>query len=468
MMNIRREIMKKWSHKFVLFITIFGLSNLFLFGSQTIKAYADGTETLGTSSVTIASGTGMVAAGTGLAEQPGSISFSIPEEDTVKQVLLYWEGQDFDSFTGDDTIIVENNEVFGTQIGGPIFWTLGYGVSATYRSDITSLGLVEPGENTLSIEGLDFTKFANGVGVLVITDNGSPLSDIAVRDGHDLAYIDWQSPQDTTVPQTFTFDASEEERIAELTMFVSAVSGSNSTYGFRPTAIDIIVGDVTVTYDNLLDSIDGQEWDTVVLDVVIPAGETMLTVQVLSVDNLGIGGLPASLIWNVAALSVPSFGGGEGCTPGYWKQKQHFFAWEEYQTDTLFSEVFDDAFPGMTLLKVMRQGGGGLNALGRHAVAALLNASSHDTNYDFTVDEVIADFNSAFPGSKEDYELAKDIFQYYNEQGCPLGNGKEAVETNDSSDHTSIINTTEHSLDESNRGSSSSGGCFISAIAEYI
>ena len=37
---------------------------------------------------------------------------------------------------------------------------------------------------------------------------------------------------------------------------------------------------------------------------------------------------------------------------------------------------FDDAFPGMTLLEVLSQGGGGLNALGRHTVAALLNAAS--------------------------------------------------------------------------------------------
>ena len=57
--------------------------------------------------------------------------------------------------------------------------------------------------------------------------------------------------------------------------------------------------------DNLLDSADGEEWDTVVIPVVIPAGETSLTVQALSVDNLGLGGEPASLNWIAAGLSVP-------------------------------------------------------------------------------------------------------------------------------------------------------------------
>ena len=40
----------------------------------------------------------------------------------------------------------------------------------------------------------------------------------------------------------------------------------------------------------------------------------------------------------------------EGCTPGYWKQPQHFDSWVTYSPSTLFSSVFDDAFPGLTLL----------------------------------------------------------------------------------------------------------------------
>ena len=113
-------------------------------------------------------------------------------------------------------------------------------------------------------------------------------------------------------------------------------------------------------------------------------------------------------------------GGGEGCTPGYWKQMQHFGSWTApYMPSTMFSDVFDDAFPGKTLLQVLWQGGGGLKALGRHTVAALLNAASTDVSYDMSVDDVIDSFNAVYPGG--DYEALKDDFAYFNEQGCPLG-----------------------------------------------
>lgn len=115
----------------------------------------------------------------------------------------------------------------------------------------------------------------------------------------------------------------------------------------------------------------------------------------------------------------PPPGGGEGCTPGYWKQPQHFDSYPApYTSTTLFNDVFADAFPGLTLPQVAAQGGGGLNALGRHTVAALLNAASSGVDYDLTVAQVIAMFDAAYASG--DYETTKDIFAGYNEQGCPL------------------------------------------------
>jgi hypothetical protein len=114
--------------------------------------------------------------------------------------------------------------------------------------------------------------------------------------------------------------------------------------------------------------------------------------------------------------------GGEGCTPGYWRQEQHFGNWTApYTPETLFSDVFEDAFPDMTLLDVVWLGGGGLNALGRHTVAALLNAASPDVAYSMSVTDVIDDFNAVYPGTKDDYNGLKDIFEGFNESGCPLG-----------------------------------------------
>jgi hypothetical protein len=113
--------------------------------------------------------------------------------------------------------------------------------------------------------------------------------------------------------------------------------------------------------------------------------------------------------------------GGEGCTPGYWKQDHHFDSWTApYQPSDLFSTYFEDAFPGMTLLQVLEQGGGKLNALGRHTVAALLNAASADVDYAYTPAQVVSAFNAAYPGTDAAYNALKDDFEDENESGCPL------------------------------------------------
>lgn len=110
--------------------------------------------------------------------------------------------------------------------------------------------------------------------------------------------------------------------------------------------------------------------------------------------------------------------GGEGCTPGYWKQWHHHDSWKGYTPDTLFAAVFENAFEGKTLGEVVRLEGGGLDALGRHAVAALLNAASPKLHYDLSVSEVIQRFNEAYPGGN--YEVLKEVFARFNDQKCPL------------------------------------------------
>jgi hypothetical protein len=127
--------------------------------------------------------------------------------------------------------------------------------------------------------------------------------------------------------------------------------------------------------------------------------------------------------------------GGEGCTPGFWKQAHHFGHWPDQYcpTDeccgeaTEFCEVFDcstsggcqtavnNAYAGKTLLQVLGQGGGGFKALGRHAVAGLLNSKT----IEYGIDDVIGLVNDAIddcdPGPAHQ-DLAEE-----NELGCPLG-----------------------------------------------
>lgn len=153
---------------------------------------------------------------------------------------------------------------------------------------------------------------------------------------------------------------------------------------------------------------DGSEWTTTLYNV---------TDATVNVSNT-IGGF----IWfKFRDASVPSYGG-EGCTPGYWKQRHHFDSWPSpYLSSTLFSSVFANAFPGKTLVQVLNLKGGGLNALGRHSVAALLNAASSGVDYDLTVAEVVAAFNAAYAsGDPSIITNQKNVFDMLNNQGCPL------------------------------------------------
>jgi hypothetical protein len=125
--------------------------------------------------------------------------------------------------------------------------------------------------------------------------------------------------------------------------------------------------------------------------------------------------------WNNAAY-VQVFNsagqGAEGCTPGYWKQPHHFDSWTGYAPTAAFSSVFANAFPGKSLVQVAGQGGGGLKALGRHTVAALLNSTSAGVDYPLSTAEVIALFNAAYASGN--YEAAKNRLAGLNERNCYL------------------------------------------------
>ncbi len=134
-------------------------------------------------------------------------------------------------------------------------------------------------------------------------------------------------------------------------------------------------------------------------------------------------------------------GGGEGCTPGFWKQEQHFDSWDGtgYSPDTKFSDV--DVFDRViairwsqkgkpepksdpTLLQALEAKGGGINALARHAVAALLNAANPGTNYFYTEGQIIAMVQKAI--DDENYKSTKDLLVEQNEMGCPLNGDSDS------------------------------------------
>lgn len=108
--------------------------------------------------------------------------------------------------------------------------------------------------------------------------------------------------------------------------------------------------------------------------------------------------------------------GGEGLTPGYWKN--HLGAWVGYDPSDSFEGTFgvDIAGPDVTLLQALQKGGGKFIALNRHAVAALLNVSSPMVDYPYTGAEVIAMVQEAY--STGDWSSAKNNLEEANELGA--------------------------------------------------
>jgi len=399
---------------------------LLVFGAQ--PALADGTETLGPPTATIDSGSGIATGGVGLADgQPGTISVDVPVGATVEQVLLYWEGANTDSAdaTPTQSIEVNGSVVSGDLIGGDTEYAEGYR-TASYRAEITTLDAIAPGSNTLSVDGLDFTMVNDGAAVVVIYDDGTP-AEVEIRDGNDYAHIRRGGALMVTVPQTFTFAPASVARTARIDLLVGSVADDKGFLGFRPNSIEVQVGTVVTTFSDLLSSQSGRYMDVLHLEVEVPALETSLTVQLFSRDDDGewsceeTDNCPASMVWVAAGLAIQE-GGGEGCGLRFWRKRRNLGYWPDgLSPDAPFSSVFDDAFYPLTLHDVLSQRGGGLNALGRAAVAALLNASSPDVDYDLIPSEVVDLFDDVYPLNKAAYENLELMFKGFNDQICPLG-----------------------------------------------
>jgi hypothetical protein len=121
----------------------------------------------------------------------------------------------------------------------------------------------------------------------------------------------------------------------------------------------------------------------------------------------------------------------EGCTPGYWKQEQHFGSWTPpYTPDTNLRDIFVtspvELIPDDTLLEALNYPGGpgvtgATQILLRAAVAALLNASSPDVSFPVSVGHVVDTTISRIETQYRPTILTRaDYFDSINNLGCPL------------------------------------------------
>lgn len=116
----------------------------------------------------------------------------------------------------------------------------------------------------------------------------------------------------------------------------------------------------------------------------------------------------------------PTPPGEEGCTPGFWKNHPEAFAGTGYSPTTTLGSVFTGlsaTYAGLTFAEALALGGGGLDALLRQAVAALLNASSPDVDYPLSAATVISMTNAAIASG--DYEATKNEFDELNNLTAP-------------------------------------------------
>lgn len=131
--------------------------------------------------------------------------------------------------------------------------------------------------------------------------------------------------------------------------------------------------------------------------------------------------------------------GGQGCTPGFWKNAKHYPLWTGITPTQLVGSVFTiqatfaDGSSGSVLANstaaqgLAFQGGSSLNGaaqiLLRAAIAGVLNANNSGVSYSMTANQIIGSVNAALASNDRTtiLSLATTIDNANNgQQGCPL------------------------------------------------
>jgi hypothetical protein len=150
--------------------------------------------------------------------------------------------------------------------------------------------------------------------------------------------------------------------------------------------------------------------------VTLDAGLHSATIHV-------INSLHADQVRVITGCALPQTGF-QGCTPGYWKQDQHFDSWQVYAPTDSFNAVFGVSGPfpdSLTLADALSLQSGGVYALARHAVAALLDSVHSGVDYGLTEADVIAKTQAALASDDLTFiEATKNLFAALNEKECPL------------------------------------------------
>jgi hypothetical protein len=152
----------------------------------------------------------------------------------------------------------------------------------------------------------------------------------------------------------------------------------------------------------------------------------ILAITALAVSGfIAAGALAVTGYATDSTTTVTTTPEGEGCTPGFWKQEQHFDSWPVPITTTLAGAGFvGTGNQGATLLAALSFQGGptiqdAKNILMRAAAAAYLNSFAVD--YPLTTAQVVSMVNAALASNDRDTILAlAGVLDANNNLGCPL------------------------------------------------
>jgi len=208
--------------------------------------------------------------------------------------------------------------------------------------------------------------------------------------------------EDISAPAKIIVDKAVVPGSSTTTAFVVEISGSGSIIGSA-------VGDVTDAYNTEF-FVSGGVYS---VTEILPEGWIQVSNTCTNI-TVSEGEIVTCTITNKEEVDNVLV---NWCSPGYWKQKKHFNNWVGYSPNQQFSSVFENAFPGKTLLQVLQLQGGKINALGRHTVGALLNGARLD-NPEYSVSEVVSKFNAAHPGTDKAYEALH--IDFVADENCNL------------------------------------------------
>lgn len=321
-----------------------------------------------------------------------------------------------------ERVAVESGD-YSEQLAGGDFVTTEDGFGRFYEFDVDEVGQLDEAF-TATVE---YDEFEDNLGrsliVYVFEDAGDELSVGDVTN----AYVHGpDADADDAYQRSFTIPGDTGPRDVEVTFVLSDLEDDDRPIRMTAEA-DGNDEQVERTEPN-----EGSELhiETLLLEDV-PGDVTEIDTEVFSdptrdgdsvyVNAIDVGVHPAE------DGEEPPIGG-QGCTPGYWKQEHHFDSWVNHAPADSFEAVFDvdvtlrgrgrTTFDEPTLLQALEANGGGVNALARHAVAALLNAETSDVAFAYTPSEVIDVVHDAIVAG--DHEETKDLLEEANEAGCPL------------------------------------------------